>query len=128
MQHQASITIPLGNVLPTTDDITSASISSDADATDIVNPTGNDTDGTIENYKITSLPIGGTLFLADGITPVTLNQVLTVDQANGLKFDPDGTTNDDATFNIAAIDNDGGEDASPSNHHNTIRKCLANNR
>ncbi|MCG8775054.1 beta strand repeat-containing protein [Tenacibaculum finnmarkense] len=107
----ATITIPLGNVLPTTDDITSASIPSDADATDIVNPTGNDTDGTVENYKITSLPTGGTLFLADGITPVTLNQVLTVDQANGLKFDPDGSTNDDTTFNIAAIDNDSGEDA-----------------
>ncbi|MCG8732362.1 hypothetical protein G1K60_13040, partial [Tenacibaculum finnmarkense] len=110
----ATITIPLGNVLPTTDDITSASISSDAGATDIVNPTGNDTDGTVENYKITSLPTGGTLFLADGITPVTLNQVLTVDQANGLKFDPDGSTNDDATFNIAAIDNDSGEDATPA--------------
>ncbi|MCG8239736.1 gliding motility-associated C-terminal domain-containing protein, partial [Tenacibaculum finnmarkense] len=110
----ATITIPLGNVLPTTDDLTSASISSNADATDIVNPTGNDTDGTVENYKITSLPSGGTLFLADGITPVTLNQVLTVAQANGLKFDPDGTTNDDATFNIAAIDNDGDQDASPA--------------
>ncbi|MCD8425870.1 hypothetical protein LNJ40_11260, partial [Tenacibaculum dicentrarchi] len=102
------------NVLPTTDDITSASISSDAGATDIVNPTGNDTDGTVENYKITSLPSGGTLFLADGITPVTLNQVLTLAQADGLKFDPDGSTNDDATFNIAAIDNDSGEDATPA--------------
>ncbi|MCD8403304.1 beta strand repeat-containing protein, partial [Tenacibaculum finnmarkense] len=110
----ATITIPLGNVLPTTDDLTSTSISSDAGATDIVNPTGSDTDGTVENYKITSLPSGGTLFLADGVTPVTLNQVLTVAEANGLKFDPDGTTNDDATFNIAAIDNDSGEDASPA--------------
>jgi len=37
---------------------------------------------------VTSLPVDGTILLADGITPITLGQSLTVSQLTGLKFRP----------------------------------------
>ncbi len=107
------------NVPPTTNDLTSATaIPSNSGPTNIVDLTGVDLtgtdDGTIVGYIIGSLPSGGTLFIADGTTLVTAGQVLTPTEAAGLKFDPDGTTNGDVTFTLAAIDNDGAVDASPA--------------
>ncbi|WCC45309.1 hypothetical protein PJW08_04010 [Tenacibaculum finnmarkense] len=86
MQHRATITIPLGNVLPTTDDLTSTSISSDAGATDIVNPTGNDTDGTVENYKITSLPIWWNLIFSRWNNACNLKSSVNSDGSKWLKI------------------------------------------
>ncbi|MES2650082.1 MAG: tandem-95 repeat protein, partial [Bacteroidota bacterium] len=111
----ATITIPLTNTPPTTDDKINTTIASNtAVPVDIINPTGADTDGTVTGYTITSLPTTGTLYLADGTTAVTLNQILTQTEANGLKFKPSGTTNTAVTFTLAARDNDGAEDATPA--------------
>lgn len=100
--------------LPTTDNKVNPAIPSNAGSTDIINPTGTDTDGTIAGYKVTNLPTtGGILTLANG-SVVIESQVLTIVEANGLKFDPNGTTDAIQTFNIAAIDNDGYIDATPA--------------
>jgi len=98
---------------PTTDDKFNASIPLNAGPTDIVNPSGTDVDGSVVGFKVTNLPTGGTLTLANG-TVVTEGKVLTISESNGLKFNPNGTTTAMQTFNIAAIDNDGNIDPSPA--------------
>ncbi|MBC6110040.1 DUF11 domain-containing protein, partial [Pedobacter sp. CCM 8938] len=104
------------NNLPVTDDKTNTSVilSNTTTPTDIDNPTGSDTDGTIVAYIINTLPAKGTLYLADGVTVVTAGQELTVAQANGLKFVPNGTSSGTTTFTLSAKDNDGGIDATPA--------------
>ena len=101
------------NIAPTTNDKFNAAIPLNAGPTNIVNPTGSDVDGTIVGFKITNLPTGGVLTLSNG-TVVTENQILTIAQANGLKFNPNGNTTTMQTFNIAAIDNEGAIDATPA--------------
>ena len=98
---------------PTTDNKFNAPIPLNAGPTDIVNPTGADVDGTVVGFIITNLPTGGTLTLANG-TLITEGQVLTIVEANGLKFNPSGSTDATQIFNIAAIDNDGEIDATPA--------------
>ncbi|RZK78226.1 MAG: hypothetical protein EOO92_11530, partial [Pedobacter sp.] len=111
----ATVSIPFSNTPPTTNNITNPAIASNqATPVDINNPTGADIDGTVTNYKIITLPTTGTLYLADGTTLVTAGQVLTVAEANGLKFKPSGTSNATVTFTLAAIDNQGAEDATPA--------------
>ena len=111
----ATVTLPFSNTPPTTDNITNPALASNtATPVDIVNPTGLDIDGSVTNYKIITLPTTGTLYLADGTTLVTAGQVLTVAEANGLKFKPSGTSNATVTFTLAAIDNQGAEDATPA--------------
>ncbi|WP_231582729.1 Calx-beta domain-containing protein [Pedobacter sp. BMA] len=63
---------------------------------------------------INTLPAKGTLYLADGTTAVTAGQELSVAQANGLTFKPNGTTTGATTFTLSAKDNDGGVDVSPN--------------
>jgi len=102
--------------LPTTDDKTNGSILNTAGASDIENPTGNDTDGTVDFFVIKTLPTAamGVLTLADGTTLVAVNQDLTPTQAAGLKFNPNASFIGNATFTYAAKDNDGLEDATPA--------------
>jgi uncharacterized repeat protein (TIGR01451 family)/gliding motility-associated-like protein len=101
----ATITIPVGNNPPVANANTNASIASSASATAISALTATDTDGTIANYTVLSLPTHGTLALAG--TPVTLNQVLTPAQAAMLTYDPIGTFTGDDTFTFTATDNSG---------------------
>ncbi len=49
---------------------------------------GSDVDGSVVAVTVTALPAGGTLLLADGVTPVTAGQVLTPAQAATLLFRP----------------------------------------
>ncbi|WP_144895661.1 Ig-like domain-containing protein [Lutibacter sp. Hel_I_33_5] len=109
----ATVSITLNNTEPTTDDLSAVAMSSSAGASALPDPTGNDGDGSIASYVVKTLPSGGTLELADG-TDVTVGMELTPTQANGLTFDPDGTTNTDTTFTIAAKDNEGLEDSTPA--------------
>ncbi|PTB83598.1 hypothetical protein C9926_02100 [Sulfurovum lithotrophicum] len=98
---------------PETDNKFNSAIPLNAGPTDIVDPTGVDLEGSIVGFKVTNLPTGGTLTLENG-TIVTEDQVLTITEANGLKFDPNGTTNALQTFNIASIDNHGNIDPTPA--------------
>ena len=101
------------NIAPTTDYKYNAPIPLNAGATKIVNPSGSDVDGSVVGFKVTNLPTGGTLTLANG-TAVTEGQVLTITEANGLKFNPNGSTDATQSFNIAAIDNEGLIDSTPA--------------
>lgn len=81
---------------------------------DIDNLQGYDTDGSVTGFRITTLPdpLQGTLYMADGTTAVTLNQVLTKTEAAGLKFDPEVQYDSPASaFLYASIDDRGAEDS-----------------
>ena len=112
--NEATVTIPLiapakGN-RPTADDKNNPKMPNNLGAVDILNLSGTDSNGeAINNFIITSIPTKnqGILYMADGKTPVKLNQTLTLEQANGLKFDPDIDFVGDVKFTYMAIDGNG---------------------
>ncbi len=92
---------------PTSENITSAEITQPVGTTDIDDLRGtNCGDEAVFSFRISSLPVSseGILYLANGTTKVTLNQVLTEGDANGLKFDPADGFSGNATFTYAPID------------------------
>ncbi|MFZ2967690.1 MAG: hypothetical protein WA080_01395, partial [Sulfuricurvum sp.] len=68
---------------------------------------GTDSDGSVISVTITTLPspTQGVLYYADGLTAVTVGQVLTPAQASSLKFDPSGTYTGNSTFTFTVTDN-----------------------
>jgi len=77
---------------------------------------GSDVDGPVASFRITSLPIGGTLYSDSALmNEIMLNETVsaTVNSAN-VFFVPDADFNDTSTFNFAAIDNGGLEDTTPA--------------
>ncbi|MCR5888167.1 right-handed parallel beta-helix repeat-containing protein [Hymenobacter sp. J193] len=118
----ATFTIQLSNVLPETAD-KSVTMSSGANATAIPVLTGTDTDGTVDNFELTNLSAvrgAGTLsYISTGTTRTTIGVntiTLTTAQAATLQYDPIGTSNGTLTFNVAAIDNNSGKDATPATY------------
>ncbi|WP_345147434.1 Ig-like domain-containing protein, partial [Flavobacterium ginsengiterrae] len=108
----ATITIPVGNNAPVALDDTNAHISSRAGATAIKTLAATDTDGTIVNYIVVTLPAHGVLALSG--VPVTANQVLTPAEAAALTYDPSGAFSGNDTFTFTATDNNGAVDATPA--------------
>ena len=110
----ATVTIGTVNHAPTTAD-TSASGAEDGGAIAIV-LSGNDIDGTVASFTITSLPTNGTLSTdAAGLNPVALNQLITASgNAATLYFTPAANFNGAPSFQYAAIDNNGAQDATPA--------------
>ena len=110
----ATVTIGTVNHAPTTAD-TSASGAEDGGAIAIV-LSGNDIDGTVASFAITSLPTNGTLSTdAAGLNPVALNQLITASgNAATLYFTPAANFNGAPSFQYAAIDNNGAQDATPA--------------
>ena len=105
------------NEAPRTDDKRNNNLSNTMDAVNILNLSGVDCTGVaVEKFKITSLPNAntGVLYMADGVTPVTVGQILTKEEADGLKFDPVAGFVGNASFTYAAIDNQDREDATPA--------------
>jgi len=102
---------------PITENIDSLNLLNTLGATDIDNLSGEDCHGdAVGSFKIVTLPdaAAGVLYMADGVTPVTVGQTLTKAEADGLKFDPADDFTGDATFTYAAIDEDGNVDATPA--------------
>ncbi len=104
------------NQAPTTDNVTSASILNTLGATDIADLVGSDTDGTVVAGIIKTLPpaAAGILYMADGVTAVTVDQELTIAETISITFDPAAGFTGNATFTYAAKDNDSLEDATPA--------------
>jgi len=138
---EATVTLPIigGNnkIVPTTDNKTNPELLNSMGATNITNLSGTDAEGNaVERFIITSLPSAdqGVLYMADGKTPVTLNQELTLEEANGLKFDPKEGFVGDATFNYASIDSKGlrGKEATVTipvvTEHAGVIKPVSDNR
>ena len=81
--------------------------SGDEDTAIAVSLTGTDIDGTIASVTVTALPGNGTLFLADGITPVVANSALTPAQAASLVFVPAADFNGTVNVTFTVTDNSG---------------------
>jgi hypothetical protein len=79
-------------------------------AVDILNLSGRDVNGVeVNDFLIKSIviPEAGVLYMADATTAVTVNQNLTKDEADLLKFDPLDTFVGDANFTYQAVDANG---------------------
>ncbi len=86
---------------------TSGSATGAEDSAIPVGLTGQDSDGTVVNVTITSLPAGSTLTLADGVTPVTVGQSLTPAQAASLLFRPAPDFAGSTSIGFTVTDNQG---------------------
>ena len=117
--NRGTVTIPVvnsgghpgGGTIPTADDKRHTNaMSNQWGPTNILNLSGTDSEGNaVSEFQIKSLPTvaQGVLYMADGTTRVTLNQTLTKDEADGLKFDPKAGFVGDALFTYIAIDGNG---------------------
>ncbi len=85
--------------------------SGDEDTPIAVTLTGTDIDGTIASVQVTVLPGNGTLYLADGITPVVVNTPLTPAQAASLIFVPTLDFNGTVNVTFTVTDNSGATSA-----------------
>ncbi|MES9858882.1 MAG: tandem-95 repeat protein, partial [Sedimenticola sp.] len=108
----ATINVSAVNDAPET---ATATASGDEDVTSItVTLTGSDVDGTVASFSLSGLPNDGTLYTDAGLN--TLAQTATDYAASGnalsLYFVPDADWSDEATFDYAATDDSGTEDAS----------------
>ncbi len=109
----ATVTIPLINPVgnaPIADDKVNPKMLNTLGAVNILDLSGKDSNGNVvRSFMITSLPSSnqGILYMADGRTPVRLNQTLTLVEANGLKFDPNINFVGDVKFTYMAIDTNG---------------------
>ena len=101
-------------IVPPTTNAGSGSGLEDA-ASIAVSLSGSD-NGSVASFKITSLPANGTLYADAGLT-VTLavgNNVPATGNAATVYYKPNANTNGTPSFQYAAIDNGGLEDASPA--------------
>ena len=99
-----------GSTSVTTDDKINPKMLNTLPAVDILNLSGKDANGVdVDNFVIKSLPDAqsGILYMADGTTAVVVDQNLTRDEADGLKFDPAEGFVGDAQFNYQAVDANG---------------------
>jgi Ca2+-binding RTX toxin-like protein len=111
----ATITVAPVNDAPLTNAVSATGLE-DA-ATIPLTLMGSDLDGTVASFTVTTLPLAtqGLLYLADGITPVTISTVISAtSNAAGLVFKPTADFNGTVTFNYVAIDNSGTTDATPA--------------
>jgi parallel beta-helix repeat protein len=84
-----------------TPNVTNASTMADTQTTSGLVITGNILDGAeVTHFKITGIT-GGTLYQADGATPIANDEFITVAQGNaGLKFTPDAGSTADGSFQV----------------------------
>ncbi|MGY4828688.1 VCBS domain-containing protein [Sphaerotilaceae bacterium SBD11-9] len=102
---------PAPNSLPTA---TASSATGAEDSTLPIPLAGQDADGSIASVRITALPANGTVLMADGVTPVTVGQVLTPAQAAGLLFSPSPDFNGGNVLSFVVVDNEGSTSAPAS--------------
>lgn len=120
----ATITISVANNPPVAHDAVGATIPSKAEVTPIAALTATDTDGTVVNYIIVTLPAHGILALNG--TLVTKGQVLTPAEAGNLTYDPDGNFSGTDSFNFTATDNNGDTDLTPATISIIVEKTKIN--
>jgi len=69
-----------------------------------VSLSGSDADGTVASISVTALPANGTLYLADGSTPVVAGSALTPAAAASLVFKPAADFNGSTSFTFTVTD------------------------
>lgn len=112
----ATVTIGLGNLAPNTNDVNSSTTPDSI--LNLPGLGGTDSDGTINSYRITSLPpaTAGVLYLGhpfDGGTEVNPGDSIPAGQIDTLHFQASGSFNG-TSFTYAAVDDDGSEDLTPA--------------
>jgi len=111
--NSATVTIPVIAPIggkPVADDKVNPEMANILGAVNILDLSGKDGNGdSIKSFLIASLPNAnqGTLYMIDGETPLRVNQILTQEEGNGLKFDPKDSFVGDASFTYIAIDTNG---------------------
>ena len=115
----ADITINPVNDAP---DTAAGSGSGNEDTTIAVSLSGSDIDGSVASFKITSLPVNGTLYADAGLTDTLLvgETVAATGNAATVYFKPNLNYNGSASFTYAAVDNNGAEDATPATASITV--------
>ncbi len=101
------------------------------DATSIaVSLSGSDIDGTVASFHITSLPLNGTLYSDAGLTTVVASggSVTASGNAATVYFVPAANFNGQNTFQYAAVDNNGLEDATPATATITVTAVIDKRR
>jgi len=99
-----------GSTSVTTDDKTNPEMLNTLPAVDILDLSGKDADGVaINTFIIRSIVAeeAGILYMADGTTAVEVDQNITRDEADGLKFDPKEDFIGDAVFTYQSEDVNG---------------------
>jgi hypothetical protein len=111
----ATVTLPLSvssgcSATVTSDDKKNPEMLNTLGAVNILDLSGKDGNREpIDGFIITSLPNTneGVLYMVDGITAIRLNQTLSINEANGLRFDPNANFVGDVTFTYVALNNSG---------------------
>lgn len=99
-------------------DTNPATGSGNEDSTIAVTLSGADIDGTVAGYVIKTLPANGILYADQALTTaITLGQLV---NASTVYFRPTLNYSGDATFQYAAVDNGGAEDATPATASITV--------
>ena len=100
-----TIALSAVNDLP---DATAGTATGAEDSTLPISLGGTDSDGSVTGVRITSIPAGATVLLADGVAAVTAGQTLTPAQAATLLYKPAPDFNGGGALSFVVIDNDGG--------------------
>ncbi len=96
---------PSNTPVVTTPTSLTAPANAPATAIGIPVPTDAGFTSTQLTVTVTALPSDGTVLLADGVTPVTAGEILTVAQLTGLEFKPHASSSDqDSTFTYSVSD------------------------
>ena len=105
--------LPPPNTAPET---SAVSASGNEDAAISIALSGSDTDGTVTSFRITSLPLNGTLYSDAGLTQqIPLNGTVTAaGNAATVFFVPASNFNGSTSFQYASIDNAGAQDQTPA--------------
>ena len=112
VQAESTVNIDLS-----TDDIENPSVLNSLGPVDILNLSGYYNVGRdVQCFKIISLPdpSEGILYLGDGETEVQVGQLLYIDDANSLEFDPNPNFVGTATFQYASVNIDDEVDSNPA--------------
>jgi hypothetical protein len=115
----STINIAAVNDAPTT---SNANASGNEDTTIVVNLSGADVDGSVAQFKITSVPTNGKLYADAGLTDeLTANETVNaIANAAAVYFLPNANFFGPQTFQFTAIDNLGLADASPATASITV--------
>lgn len=102
---------------PETDDKLNSEFLNTLPAVNILNLSGEDYNGlVIDCFVVHTLPNGdaGILYLADAETEVTSGQYLTIEETDGLHFDPNENFEGNATFTYCSVDINDVVDSTPA--------------
>ncbi|ALK10463.1 VCBS domain-containing protein [Blastochloris viridis] len=108
------------NVAPQTDTVTGSGLEDAASVA--VTLSASDSDGSVASFRLVSVPVGGTLF-SDAALLTVISEGSTVGAVGNtaiVYFKPAANWSGTATFEFAAVDNLGRDDASPATASVTI--------